>query len=141
MTDVHNKETRSYNMSRIISENTKPEMIVRKYLHAKGLRYRLHTKELPGKPDIYFPKYKTAVEIRGCFWHGHENCKYFVIPKTRQDWWTEKISKTKGRDYKNEMLLLSLGIRTIVVWECALKNDKIQETLESLFNEITGENV
>lgn len=128
-------------MSRIKGMDTKPEMVVRKYLHSKGLRYKLHPKNLAGKPDLYFPKFKTAVEVRGCFWHGHENCRYFVIPKTRQEWWTEKISKTKERDYKNEMLLLSQGIRTVVVWECTLKGDKKQQTLESLFDEIRGENV
>jgi DNA mismatch endonuclease, patch repair protein len=139
--DVHSKEVRSFNMSKIKGSNTRPEMVVRKFLHSKGLRYRLHPKNLAGRPDLYFPKYKTAVEIRGCFWHGHENCRYFVLPKTRQDWWAEKISKTKERDYKNDMLLLSLGIRTVVVWECSLKNDKIKETLGNLFNEITGDDV
>lgn len=139
--DVHKKEIRSFNMSRIKGKNTKPEMIVRKFLHSKGLRYRLHPENMPGKPDLYFPKYKTALEVRGCFWHGHENCRYYVVPKTRTEWWTEKISKTKERDYRNEMFLLSQGIRTIVVWECMLKNEKKEETLANLFNEITDENV
>jgi DNA mismatch endonuclease (patch repair protein) len=85
MADVHNKETRSYNMSRIKGKNTKPEMLVRKFLHANGFRYRLHVKNLPGKPDIVLPKYKTVIFIHGCFWHGHENCKYFVVPKTRTE--------------------------------------------------------
>lgn len=137
--DVHRKEIRSFNMSRIKGKDTKPEMIVRKFLHSKGLRYRLHQKNMVGRPDLYFPKYKIAVEVRGCFWHGHENCRYFVIPKTKHEWWIEKISKTKERDYKNEMLLLSQGIRTVVVWECMLKGDKKQETLEKIFDEIRGE--
>ena len=139
MTDVHNKETRSYNMSRITSENTKPEITVRKYLHAKGLRYRLHVKGLPGKPDIYLPKYKTVVEIRGCFWHGHEMCKYFVLPKTRTDWWLEKIQKTRERDFQNEVNLLSLQIKTVIVWECMLRGKNKADILEKLYNEIIGE--
>lgn len=139
--DVHSKDIRSFNMSKIKGRDTKPEMIVRKYLHSKGLRYTLHPKNLAGKPDLYFPKYKTAVEVRGCFWHGHENCRYFVLPKTRTEWWTAKIFKTKERDYANEMQLLSEEIRTIVVWECSLKKDKINDTLEKLFNEITDTDV
>ena len=83
MTDVHTPEIRSYNMSRIRNKDTKPEMIVRKYLFGNGFRYRIHVKELPGKPDIVMPKFKTVIYIHGCFWHGHEGCKYFVTPKTR----------------------------------------------------------
>jgi DNA mismatch endonuclease (patch repair protein) len=83
MADVHTKEIRSYNMSRIKGKNTKPEMIVRKFLHANGFRYKLHDKSLPGKPDIVLPKYRTLIFVHGCFWHGHKNCKYFVVPKTR----------------------------------------------------------
>ena len=139
--DVHSKDIRSFNMSKIKSRDTKPEMIVRKFIHSKGLRYRLHLKKLSGKPDLYFPKYRIAVEIRGCFWHGHENCRYFVLPKTRTEWWAEKIEKTKERDYENEISLLSSGIRTLVVWECDLKKDKKNDTLANLFNEITGENI
>jgi len=139
--DVHRKEIRSFNMSRIKGKDTKPEMIVRKFLHSKGLRYRLHPENLPGKPDLYFPKCRTAVEIRGCFWHGHRNCPFFVLPKTNTEWWSAKIEKTAERDYTNEMLLLSAGIRTIVVWECNLKKDKKGDTLENLFSEITDEKV
>lgn len=139
--DVHSEYVRSFNMSKIKGRDTKPEMIVRKFIHSKGLRYRLHQKKLSGKPDLYFPKYRIAVEIRGCFWHGHENCRYFVLPKTRTEWWTAKIFKTKERDYANEMRLLSEGIRTIVVWECSLKKDKINDTLKNLFYEITNGNV
>jgi DNA mismatch endonuclease (patch repair protein) len=128
-------------MSKIKGKDTKPEILVRKFLHSKGLRYRLYKKDLPGKPDLYFSKYKTAVEIRGCFWHGHKNCRYFVLPKTRQEWWKDKISKTQERDYLNEVALLSMKIRTIVVWECDLKKERRQQTLEDLFNEITGENI
>jgi DNA mismatch endonuclease (patch repair protein) len=87
MPDVHTPEQRSHNMSRIRSKDTKPEMLVRKFLFSLGFRYRLHTKKLPGKPDVVLPKYKTVIFIHGCFWHGHEGCRYFVIPKTRTDWW------------------------------------------------------
>ena len=85
--DSHSKEVRSYNMSQIRSINSKPEMLVRKYLFAKGLRYRKNVKTLPGKPDIVLKKYKTVVFINGCFWHGHENCKYFVMPKSNTAYW------------------------------------------------------
>jgi len=91
MTDVHNKQTRSYNMSQIKGKNTKPEMLVRKFLFANGFRYRLHDIKLPGKPDIVLPKYKSVILVHGCFWHGHEGCKYFVVPKTRTEWWLQKI--------------------------------------------------
>ena len=90
MADVHDKQTRSYNMSQIRSRNTKPELLVRKFLDAHGFRYRLHVKDLPGKPDLVLPKYKTVIFIHGCFWHGHENCKYFVVPKTTTEWWLTK---------------------------------------------------
>lgn len=92
MADVHTKEVRSYNMSRIPSKDTKPELIVRRFLFANGFRYRLQDKKLPGKPDIVLRKYKTVIFVHGCFWHGHENCKYFVIPKTRTSFWMKKIN-------------------------------------------------
>jgi len=97
MADVHTKEVRSYNMSQIRSKNTKPELVVRRYLFAKGFRYRLHSKDLPGKPDIVLPKYRTVIFVHGCFWHGHEGCKYFGIPKTNTEWWVNKI-KGKQRN-------------------------------------------
>ena len=98
MTDVHDKETRSYNMSQIRSKDTKPELLVRKFLFANGLRFRLHDKKLPGKPDIVLLKLRTAVFVHGCFWHGHDNCKYFVVPKTRTEWWLAKIEHNKQKD-------------------------------------------
>jgi len=100
MADVHDKKTRSYNMSRIRSGNTKPELLVRKFLHAQGFRYKLHDKTLPGKPDIVLPKYKTVVFVHGCFWHGHNGCRYFVVPKTRTEWWLNKINSNKANDVK-----------------------------------------
>jgi DNA mismatch endonuclease (patch repair protein) len=92
MADVHTKEQRSYNMSRIKGKNTKPEMLVRRFLHAHGFRYKLHDKTLPGKPDIVLPKYKTVIFVHGCFWHGHEGCKIYVVPKTKTEWWLAKIN-------------------------------------------------
>ena len=91
MTDVHDKSTRSYNMSCIRNKDTRPEILVRKFLFANGFRYRLNDKKLPGKPDIVLPKYRTVIFVNGCFWHGHENCKYFKLPATRTEWWKEKI--------------------------------------------------
>jgi DNA mismatch endonuclease, patch repair protein len=129
MTDVHEPEIRSYNMSQIRSKNTKPEMIVRKYLFKMGFRYRLHVKDLPGKPDIVLPKFKTAIFVNGCFWHGHENCEYFKIPSTRTDWWKEKIEKNILNDGIKQSQLKRLGFKVIVVWECQIKNKSIYSTL------------
>lgn len=122
MADVHSKETRSYNMSRIKSKNTKPEMLVRRFLHKNGFRYRLHVKDLPGKPDIVLPKYKSVIFIHGCFWHGHEGCKYYVVPKTRTEWWVEKIDKNKSNDIKAQGTLISTGWNIVNIWECAIKS-------------------
>ena len=138
MADVHDKKTRSYNMSQIKGSDTKPEMIVRKYLHAKGLRYRLHDKSLPGKPDLVFKKYKTAVFINGCFWHGHANCKYFKLPKTRTEWWRDKIEKTKNRDQIAIDKLISADWKVIVVWECKLKSNNQQRFLINLYDKIVS---
>ena len=109
MTDVHDKETRSFNMSRIKNKNTQPEMLVRKVLFGKGFRYKLYDKNLPGTPDLVFPKYRTVVFIHGCFWHGHEGCKYFVIPQTRRKWWADKISRNKQLDAEHMTRLKKLG--------------------------------
>lgn len=122
MADMHNRKTRSYNMGRIRSKDTKPEMLVRRFLHANGYRYRLHVHTLPGKPDIVLPKYKTIIFIHGCFWCGHEGCRYFVVPKTRTDWWLHKINGNRDRDSKYLMTLKKLGWKVVVVWECQLKS-------------------
>lgn len=132
MTDVHSKETRSYNMAQIRDKNTKPELLVRKYLFGNGFRYRVNVKSLPGKPDIVLPKYKTVIFIHGCFWHGHEGCRYFVIPKTRTEWWTEKIRKNTERDQKVHTELKALGWNIMTIWECQLKPQKRQQTLEGI---------
>jgi len=135
MTDVHDKITRSYNMSKIKAKDTIPELIVRKYLHSKGLRFRLHVSTLPGKPDVVLPKYNSIVFIHGCFWHGHENCKYYVIPKTRKEWWIKKISKTIKNDEDNLNKLKTMGWNVFIIWECGLKNNK-EKILEKLYWDI-----
>ena len=119
-------------MSRIKGKDTKPEMLVRKFLFAKGFRYRLHDKKLPGKPDLVLPKYKTVIFVHGCFWHGHEGCKYFVVPKTRTDWWLAKINRNKELDQQAEEKLKELGWKVIVVFECDLKGSKAEATLNNL---------
>jgi len=136
MADVHDKQTRSYNMSRIKSKDTKPEMLIRKFLFSKGFRYRLHVKNLPGKPDIVLPKYKTIIFINGCFWHGHENCKYYVIPKTRTAWWLEKINGNKQKDGENFLQLSQTGWKIVTIFECELKRDKLNNTLNKLLDEL-----
>lgn len=138
MADVHTIAQRSYNMSRIKGKDTKPELLVRKYLHAQGYRYKLHDKTLPGKPDLVLPKHKTVIFIHGCFWHGHNNCKYFTIPKTRTEWWTEKINKNKANDEKAIKELKRNGWKIITVWECKLKPAKSNQTLNKIKAKLTG---
>ncbi|MCA1758317.1 MAG: DNA mismatch endonuclease Vsr, partial [Bacteroidales bacterium] len=132
MADVHDKKTRSFNMSRIKGKNTRPEMLVRKFLFANGYRYRLNVKTLPGKPDIVLPKYKTVIFLNGCFWHGHKGCKYFVVPKTRTEWWLSKIKDTLKRDRDAEIQLNVLGWKVITLWECQLKPKQLEQTLNEL---------
>ena len=136
MTDVHSTEIRSYNMSRIKGKNTKPEILVRKFLFANGFRYRLNVKTLSGKPDIVLPKYKTVILINGCFWHGHKGCRYFVLPKTRTEWWLQKISDTQIRDQLAETELEKLGWKVILIWECELKKTNLSTTLSGLISKI-----
>jgi len=136
MTDVHDKKTRSYNMSRIRAKNTKPEMLVRKFLHAQGFRYTLQNKKLPGKPDIVLPKYKTIIFINGCFWHGHANCKYFVVPKTRTKFWLNKITANKTNDERAVKALRKDGWKVITIWECKLKPGKVEKTLSALLKKL-----
>jgi DNA mismatch endonuclease (patch repair protein) len=137
MADVHSKEVRSFNMSRIRSRNTKPEMLVRKFLHAQGFRYRLHVKDLPGKPDIVLPKYRTVIFIHGCFWHGHEGCRYFVVPKTRTEWWLTKINSNKANDVKALKALKKEGWKIITLWECELRPTTFEKTLFSLLKKLS----
>lgn len=136
MADVHDQKTRSYNMSRIRSKDTKPEILVRKYLFSRGFRYRLNVKRLPGTPDIVLPKYKTVIFIHGCFWHGHENCRYYIIPQTRTKWWVSKISKNKTRDLENSEKLKSLGWNVLVIFECELIKNKREKTLREIISKL-----
>jgi DNA mismatch endonuclease (patch repair protein) len=121
MPDIHSPQTRSYNMSRIRSRDTGPEMLLRRWLFSRGFRYRLHEKKLPGKPDIVLPKYRTVIFVHGCFWHGHEGCRYFVMPKTRTEWWREKINQNTIRDISNTNKLKEAGWTVLEVFECELK--------------------
>lgn len=134
--DNHDKKSRSYNMSMIKSKNTKPEEQVRKYLFSQGFRYRKNVRSLPGSPDIVLPKYKTVVFVNGCFWHGHDGCRYFVWPENNADFWREKISSNIERDVRNTALLEQAGWKVIVVWECELKKAKVEETLAMLKEKI-----
>ena len=118
-------EQRSKNMSAIKSKNTKPEIKVRKVLHSMGYRFRLHSKNLPGSPDIVLPKYKTVIFVHGCFWHRHENCKYASTPKTRQEFWNKKFNENINRDKINQENLSSKGWKIIIIWECEIRNKKI----------------
>lgn len=136
MADNLSKETRSYNMSRIRSKNTRPEMLVRKFLHSEGYRYRLHVKDLPGKPDIILPKYKAVIFIHGCFWHSHQNCKYSVTPKSNLAYWIPKLERNITKDAENETKLLQMGWNIIKIWECALKPKHIVETLQKLVSKL-----
>lgn len=134
--DVHDKKTRSYNMSRIMGKNTKPEETVRKYLFSQGFRYRKNDKRLPGKPDIVLPKYRTVIFVNGCFWHKHEGCRYFVVPKTNTEFWMNKINRNVERDKENISKLESDGWKVITVWECELKPKIREETLKRLIVQI-----
>ena len=138
MADVHTPEQRSYNMSRIRSKNTKPEELVRKFLFSQGFRYRKNDARLPGKPDIVLPKYKTVIFVNGCFWHGHEGCRYFVWPKNNAEFWEEKITGNIQRDKHNRQLLANQGWRVIEIWECQLKRSVVDNTLQNLVLQIIG---
>jgi DNA mismatch endonuclease (patch repair protein) len=126
-------------MSRIKSEHTKPELQIRKFLFSKGLRFRLHDKKLPGKPDIVLSKYKTVIFIHGCFWHGHKGCKYYVVPKTRTDWWLNKINTNKLNDNNSLVLLKKNGWHVVTIWECELKNKDYTKRLQNLISELEAQ--
>lgn len=130
MADIKSRSQRSRNMSAIRGKDTKPEMIIRRYLHSCGYRFRLHRKDLPGKPDLVLPKYDLAIFVHGCFWHRHENCKYTTTPVNRSDFWTEKFSKNVERDRNNRGALLQEGWRVLIIWECGVKH--LQENLSDL---------
>ena len=132
MSDVHSPSVRSYNMSRIRGKDTKPEEITRKYLFSRGFRYRKNVSSLPGKPDIVLPKYKACIFVNGCFWHMHEGCKYFVWPKNNAEFWKAKIEKNVERDRLVQAELKRLGWRVFVIWECSLRKEKAERTLNDL---------
>ena len=132
MADNHSKESRSRNMAQIKGKNTLPEIMVRKFLFGKGFRYRINDKSLPGKPDIVLPKYRTVIFVNGCFWHGHADCKYADLPKTRTEWWKTKIDKNKERDNKVHLELKKSRWNIITVWTCQLKPQNRTNTLESI---------
>ena len=138
MGDKHSPEIRSYNMSRIRSNNTKPEEIVRKYLFSRGFRYRKNDKRFSGKPDVVLPKYKTVVFVNGCFWHCHEGCHYFVMPESNREFWAEKLSRNKLRDEENIRKLRENGWQVIIIWECELKQNVRQKTLERIYADIVS---
>lgn len=130
--DVLSRQQRHKNMASIRSTNTKPEILVRKYLWRQGFRYRLNNPRLPGHPDIVLWKYRTCVFVNGCFWHGHEGCKYFRMPKTNTDFWEKKINRNRERDKEEQKRLADMGWHVIVIWECQLKPNKREQTLASL---------
>jgi len=138
--DKFSKETRSYNMSQIKCKDAKPEIMVRKYLFSRGLRFRKNDKRYPGTPDIVLPKYNTVVFVHGCFWHLHDGCKYAVMPKSNVDFWEKKLYGNRERDKKNMQQLEEMGWNIITVWECQLKKDKQDKTLEKLYNQIIFNN-
>ena len=136
--DIWNKEKRSECMSRIRSKNTKPELALRKALFARGFRYRVNDKKLPGKPDIVLPKYKTVIFIHGCFWHGHEDCKYAYIPKTNTRFWIDKITSNAERDKVNAEKLTALGWNVLMVWECEIRHTH-KQNLTPLIDRVEAE--
>ena len=126
-------EKRSWNMSRIKSKDTTPERVVRSFLHRNGFRFRLHVKDLPGKPDIVLPKYKTVIEVRGCFWHRHSGCKVATNPSTNAEFWQKKFEANVSRDKQNEQELKKLGWNVIVIWECETgKSSQLEGLIERI---------
>ncbi len=130
--DTLSKQQRHNNMASIKGKNTKPEMIIRRYLWHCGFRYRVNYPRLPGHPDIVLRKYRTCIFVNGCFWHGHEGCRHYVVPKTNTDFWARKIIRNKERDKETQQQLARMGWHCITVWECELKKDRREQTLASL---------
>lgn len=139
MADTMTPEQRSRCMAAIKGKDTKPEMTVRRYLFSKGLRYRVNNRKLPGAPDIVLKKYKTVVFVDGCFWHGHEGCRYFRMPRSNTAFWRHKIAMNYARDYANNIELELAGWRVIRIWECEIKSKERRErTLSNLYRQIVG---
>ncbi|MCW5909537.1 MAG: DNA mismatch endonuclease Vsr [Cyclobacteriaceae bacterium] len=136
MKDKFSKEKRSDIMSKIRKTDTKPELLVRKYLFSKGLRFRIYNKKLIGNPDIVLSKHKTVVFVNGCFWHAHKNCKLNRMPKSNTDYWIPKILKNVERDKRNKKELKKLGWNIFTIWECELRGKKREKTLTKLYRKI-----
>jgi len=132
MADTVDKATRSRIMAAVRGKDTQPELALRKALHARGFRYRLHAKGLPGKPDLVFPKYHAVCFIHGCFWHRHQDCRYATIPKTNVSFWETKFSATVVRDQRNHTTLLGAGWRVAIVWECSLRGKRLMATVSEI---------
>ena len=135
--DVHSKAVRSYNMSKVKSRDTKPEVRVRKYLFAHGFRYRKNDSRYPGRPDIVLPKYKTAIFVNGCFWHMHAGCKYSSVPKTNSGFWKQKLEQNKQRDENNITQMKDLGWNVIIIWQCEIKESAFESRMDALIKQIT----
>ena len=127
MTDIVDSKRRSAMMARIRGRDTAPELAVRRIAHRMGLRFRLHRKDLPGRPDLVFPKHRLAVFVHGCFWHRHEGCRHATTPKSRVVFWTEKLAMNVARDARQEAALKELGWRVLVIWECETRNEAAVE--------------
>lgn len=127
MADVVDAETRSRMMSGIRGRDTKPEVMVRRYLHAKGFRFRVHPRTMPGKPDVVLPKYRAAIFVHGCFWHRHRNCHLAYNPKSRESFWQEKFRQNVNRDEVAVQQLQGKGWRVMIIWECALRNSELRD--------------
>ena len=130
--DKLSPQQRHNNMAAIHGKDTKPEMVVRRWLWGRGFRFRLNHPRLPGKPDIVMRKYRTCIFVNGCFWHGHEGCRYYTIPKTNTEFWVNKVKRNKERDVKVQHELAAMGWHCITIWECELKPKVREKTLESL---------
>lgn len=136
MTDIYEPSMRSEIMSRIRGRGTKPELIVRRIAHRLGFRFRLHRKDLPGRPDIVFPRYRAVIMVHGCFWHRHPGCKHASSPKTRESFWKKKLEDNVARDRRNETALRDLGWRVMVIWQCETKDfEAVADRIESFLLE------
>ena len=136
--DVLTREQRHRNMSHIRGKDTTPEILVRRFLFSKGMRFRKNDKRLPGHPDIVLPKYRTVIFVNGCFWHGHDGCRYATTPHTNSEFWIGKIESNKTRDEREYKELSESGWHVVVVWECELKKSVCQETLIRLYYEVAA---
>ena len=138
MPDIVDRATRSRMMARIGSRNTRPELLLRRALHALGLRYRLHNRKLPGTPDLVFRRFGAVCFVHGCFWHRHADCRYAYTPTTREEFWQAKFDANIERDHQNRLALLEAGWRIATVWECALRKGGESETARKLEQWLRG---